>query len=243
MTRMVPLTQTRFPTNTCVWMDAGLLAYKLCDRGFDCVRCPLDAALRSHPLDAVLDISRDAADGPRGIAFPPDRRYTACHTWIGEPDTGEPRVRLGLDAFAARLIGPPRGVHLAGPGLNSKPGEPVCSIDLPGGGLPIGLPLSGRVVSSNPALEEEPALVRTDPYGSGWLVDWIPDDAEGLDRLPGAAGARRRASLDTKHFCRRAAFGLLERTSAPDGGCFVDLDVRSMLGVRSYLDLLKKLIH
>ena len=31
-------------TEPCVWMSAGLISYKLCDRGFDCENCPLDAA-------------------------------------------------------------------------------------------------------------------------------------------------------------------------------------------------------
>ncbi|HYX31218.1 MAG TPA: hypothetical protein VE863_21970 [Pyrinomonadaceae bacterium] len=33
------------PTAYCVWMDAGVMNYKLCDRAFDCDRCPLDQAL------------------------------------------------------------------------------------------------------------------------------------------------------------------------------------------------------
>ncbi len=30
----------------CIWMLAGVLTYRLCDREYDCERCPLDAALR-----------------------------------------------------------------------------------------------------------------------------------------------------------------------------------------------------
>ena len=30
----------------CVWMSAGLVAYKLCDRGFECEGCPFDQAMR-----------------------------------------------------------------------------------------------------------------------------------------------------------------------------------------------------
>ena len=26
----------------CVWMTAGVVAYKICDRSFDCENCPLD---------------------------------------------------------------------------------------------------------------------------------------------------------------------------------------------------------
>jgi hypothetical protein len=35
----------------CVWMDAGVVNYKLCDRGFDCDRCPLDQALHRRPSE------------------------------------------------------------------------------------------------------------------------------------------------------------------------------------------------
>jgi hypothetical protein len=37
------------PSIYCVWMDAGVVNYKLCDRGFDCERCPLDQALHRRP--------------------------------------------------------------------------------------------------------------------------------------------------------------------------------------------------
>ena len=30
----------------CIWTEAGVLNGKICDRGFRCEDCPLDAALR-----------------------------------------------------------------------------------------------------------------------------------------------------------------------------------------------------
>jgi hypothetical protein len=30
----------------CVWMLAGVVSYRLCNRAFDCDHCPLDRALR-----------------------------------------------------------------------------------------------------------------------------------------------------------------------------------------------------
>ena len=34
----------------CVWMSAGLIAYKLCDQDFECERCLFDWAMRgTHP--------------------------------------------------------------------------------------------------------------------------------------------------------------------------------------------------
>ena len=37
----------------CIWMSAGLVSYKLCDRDFDCGNCPLDAALRGNAAAPV----------------------------------------------------------------------------------------------------------------------------------------------------------------------------------------------
>lgn len=39
------------PAIRCVWMDAGVVNYKLCDRGYDCERCPLDQALHRRPAE------------------------------------------------------------------------------------------------------------------------------------------------------------------------------------------------
>ena len=39
------------PPIRCVWMDAGVVNYKLCDRGYDCERCPLDQALHRRPAE------------------------------------------------------------------------------------------------------------------------------------------------------------------------------------------------
>ena len=37
----------------CVWMTAGVLTYKLCNRGFDCERCLLHQALSADDPAAV----------------------------------------------------------------------------------------------------------------------------------------------------------------------------------------------
>lgn len=37
----------------CVWMSAGLVAFKLCDREGECESCPFDQAMRGLPFDAA----------------------------------------------------------------------------------------------------------------------------------------------------------------------------------------------
>ena len=44
-------------------------------------------------------------------------------------------------------------------------------------------PLAGTVSAVNEALDANPELVNTDPYGEGWLVELTPDG--GADALTG----------------------------------------------------------
>lgn len=46
----------------CVWMLAGVVSYRLCNRAFDCDHCPLDRALREG--------ARAAGPGLDRFAFP-----------------------------------------------------------------------------------------------------------------------------------------------------------------------------
>ena len=52
----------------CVWMRAGVIRYRLCDRGFDCDRCPLDAGLRARGIQQP----RTGAPGSGSDAGAPD---------------------------------------------------------------------------------------------------------------------------------------------------------------------------
>ena len=38
--------------NNCIWMEAGMVAYKLCDLDFNCDACPLDDLLRKKSAAA-----------------------------------------------------------------------------------------------------------------------------------------------------------------------------------------------
>jgi glycine cleavage system H protein len=231
----------------CVWMAAGLVNYKLCDREFDCARCPLDAALRGDgPAQARRTLLPD--DGRRNQGFPADRRYAPGHTWIAScVSDGESLVRIGLDGFAAILI--PRPIRLsleAGP-RELERGDIICDIELPEGTLPVAAPIGGRLMRANPALAERPALIVESPYDEGWLVELSPaDDANAIDLLD-AAKVREQTDLHLRHFRRRIGLQLLA-DSTPVGPCMADggeplTSLSEILGGRQYLRILREVLR
>ncbi|MEO7262542.1 MAG: glycine cleavage system protein H, partial [Jatrophihabitantaceae bacterium] len=44
-------------------------------------------------------------------------------------------------------------------------------------------PVSGAVVARNEALDDQPDLVNSDPYGAGWIAEIRVEDVAALDSL------------------------------------------------------------
>lgn len=224
----------------CIWMSGGLVRYKLCDRDFDCERCPLDAALRGAPAWREAGPARaDERPVPGGfhggLAFPDDRRYSAGHLWVSGRGGV---VRAGVDALAAALLGAPARVCW-------DEGDGV-TLDLPYGAIPLASPVGGRALHPNRALAGRPELVADDPYGEGWLIEVEEPDDAGAQLVDGSV-ALERAALDLRHFRRRAAMDMLSDTASvgatmADGGQALT-DLRRMLGPRRYLALVREIVR
>ena len=104
----------------CVWVTAGVLSYRLCDREFDCEACPLYLALRGGNASAVIaggapapatgaangddPVGRYLAGLGAGCTLHLDRAYSADGLWMETTPAGE--VRIGLDDYTLRLLQP-----------------------------------------------------------------------------------------------------------------------------------------
>jgi len=219
----------------CIWMSAGLVAYKLCDRGFECDGCPFDRAMRGALPPRPGRGEPPAPEEDLG-EFPGDRRYHPGHAWAAaRPDGG---VRVGIDAFFAALAGRPGAVVLAAPGSALERGR-AASWWVAGGELiPVPSPVDGIVRRRNDRLSGDPGLAASDPYGDGWLLE-VEAAGDGRDpALLDAAEARRRAAAQREAFLAEAA-ALLEEGRAevgptlPDGGRRLRT-LREMLGPDRY---------
>lgn len=243
MERSLPVLPTLEPARTCVWVDAGVLNFKLCNRGFACESCPLDAAIRGDPRPVPVQSGAGPGSAEVAWAFPPDRLYSAAHVWVQVVRAG--RVRTGLDACAARLLPPIEGVRPLARGVEVCPGEAICMLDVDGGALFVPSPVAGTVCDWNAQLASTPAQLSLDPYASGWIAEIALAGNAELDGLSRADAAREQARLDARRFGRQAAFGLLAPACLE--GCWTDralLDAtRRALGNGCYLSIIQGVLR
>jgi len=163
----------------CLWMDAGVVGYKLCDRSYDCDRCPFDEALHSHPKQNRVLSGRnvDSATGlvnVQGCEVARNLFYHSGHTWSRIEEDGV--VRVGLDDFGQRMLG--TAYSLALPSLNRhvNRSEEACRVTHQTGVTALASPVSGKVLDVNSNLLLRPALINRDPYGEGWTMIIEPTD-------------------------------------------------------------------
>ncbi len=229
----------------CVWMCAGLINYRLCSRGFDCEHCPLDAALRGESPDRSHCIALHNR-AHTNSAVPSDRLYATGHTWIQPLSEEAGTWRLGVDAFAAAILGSAAEIAWDVSERVLESGEAVCTIDLGLGRLALGAPIRSRVIRGNEALHDQPACIVTDPYYDGWIVELSAAEPAPLGDLSAPRVARDQMQLDLRRFRRSVAFHLLAEVTTRNGRATIDeqlTDLRQVVAGAHYVELLRDFVH
>lgn len=105
----------------------------------------------------------------RGFLLKSDYYYHPKHLWIAPSPEDENEARVGIDDFAARLIG--RIDRASVPGENMPVKENNVCFLLHSGRRTIRLvaPANGVVKSINPKIAETPSVLNDDPYFDGWI--------------------------------------------------------------------------
>ena len=118
--------------------------------------------------------------------YPEDLKYTAEHEWVKAEGDGPARV--GITDFAQDALGDIVFVQLPEPGTIVQAGDALGEIESTKSVSDLYAPLAGTVAARNDALEAEPELVNSDPYGDGWIVELTVSDASAVDGLLDANG-------------------------------------------------------
>ncbi len=239
MKRSLPVLSPMPAARTCVWVDAGVLNYRLCDHGFACENCPLDAAIRSDPRLVLRQGPQEPDAAPILWSFPNDRLYADEHVWVQVVSAGH--VRTGVDAGLARLMPPIREVRPASHDGPLRRGLPLCTVSFDGGELELPSPVGGHVCSWSERLDTTPSVLLTDPYAAGWIAEIVLDDDRQLADLRHASEACEHARLAMRRFGRQAAFGLLSLQTPEDSWMDPALieATRRAIGTSSYLAMVR----
>jgi glycine cleavage system H protein len=116
--------------------------------------------------------------------YPDDLKYSREHEWARLEDG---RVRVGITYFAQDALGDIVYVDLPAPGTKVKAEQPFGEVESTKSVSDVYSPVTGEIAERNATLEHSPELVNQDPYGQGWMVVIVPDDASELDALMNAS--------------------------------------------------------
>lgn len=99
--------------------------------------------------------------------LPENLRYTKDHEWIRIEGT---TAFVGITDFAQGELGDIVFVDINMIDETVKVGEAFGSIEAVKTVSDLFAPVGGDIAEVNAALDEEPELINTDPYGKGWIV-------------------------------------------------------------------------
>lgn len=261
---MGPKAYTIIPENEnhCVWMDAGLVDYKLCDKNFDCENCPFDVVMtkQHHPFSeraafqsepSVTECSESSLIEkmlePMGrTELPDDRLYFSNHSWLKKMDDG--LCRIGIDAMLASVLHPVVGAVVVNSSSRVMNDAPFAWFIRDNETFTMRNPVPGVVISTNTELTSKPSIMTNDCYNEGWIISIAPqEDALSVSQCYTAEQFRPIFENDLRRIRTQVQLVLKKQhggigSTMYDGGIRVE-SIEQFIGEKRYKHLITRLIR
>ena len=112
--------------------------------------------------------------------IPENLRYTKDHEWVRqEGDT----AYIGITDFAQKELGDIVYVEVNTVGETVSREEVFGTVEAVKTVSDLFMPVTAEILELNPALDANPELVNTDPYGEGWMIKIKPENAAEINSL------------------------------------------------------------
>lgn len=118
------------------------------------------------------------------MSIPAELKYTKDHEWVRVEGNV---ATVGITAFAQGELGDIVYVEVETEGEELGKEEIFGTVEAVKTVSDLYLPLTGKIIEFNTALEATPEVVNSDPYGDGWMIKVEFSDASELDSLLSAA--------------------------------------------------------
>jgi glycine cleavage system H lipoate-binding protein len=144
----------------------GRIDFRSCTHAYRCKDCDFEQYFQDQ-FSVYADIRPVHLLEVEGIQVPQGYYLHPGHTWVKLEEGSV--VRVGLDDFARRVLGPPDRIETPLIGQKVFQGSPAIQVHRRSRKTQLVAPLSGVVTDVNPALRSTGAAAHTSPYGLGWL--------------------------------------------------------------------------
>jgi glycine cleavage system H lipoate-binding protein len=157
----------------CIHHMKGRIEFRSCTNEYRCGSCDFDQFFNDQfSVHAVINPVRVL--NVSGFNVPQGYYFHRGHTWVKMEEDSS--VRVGLDDFALRLLGPLDNIEA--PLMGKKVTRNEASIFVNRGDHRAALlsPVSGVVMAINPEIRENGNLANSSPYSDGWVMNVQPDN-------------------------------------------------------------------
>lgn len=114
--------------------------------------------------------------------IPDSLHYTEEHEYLRETET-DGEYLVGITDYAQGELGDVVFVELPAAGDTFSRMDVFGTIEAVKAVSDLFAPISGEIVEVNTSLEDDPALVNSDPYGEGWMIRIRSADPTEMDGL------------------------------------------------------------
>lgn len=112
--------------------------------------------------------------------FPSELKYTKDHEWVAVAGN---EATIGITDFAQRELGDIVYIDINTVGSEVVAEEVFGTVEAVKTVSDLYMPVTGTVSEVNAALNDNPELVNSDPYGQGWMVKVTLTNAADVDGL------------------------------------------------------------
>ena len=117
------------------------------------------------------------------MQFPENLRYTKDHEWISLEGN---IATIGITEFAQSELGDIVYVEIETKGKPLAAEAVFGTVEAVKTVSDLFLPIAGTITEVNAALEGQPELVNSDPYGQGWMIKMTVDNPADVSQLMSA---------------------------------------------------------
>jgi glycine cleavage system H protein len=97
---------------------------------------------------------------------------SSAHTWFRPDPAGG--LQIGVDPLIPHAFGAVGRIVLPNPGDQVTTGQPLFRLEQDGRSITVPCTITGNVMAVNSHLQDQPGLLNSDPYGSGWICHVTP---------------------------------------------------------------------